>query len=151
MQAKMIQKGIALAILSVVAIGVLPFVANATLAIEQDKGTGSFIAAETNEVPSNVDGDYNRDGIVDAADFVLWRDTLGKSGNALSADGNRDKTIGEADRALWHSQFGQESEQDEESGAQAIPEPAAAALAFMFLVAAGMWRWFDLRAARNRQ
>jgi hypothetical protein len=151
MQVKLILKGIALAILSVASIGVLPFVAGATLAAEQSSSGGSFIAVENLDTPSHLDGDYNHDGIVDAADYVLWRDTLGKSGEALSADGNRDKTISEADRTLWQSQFGKESEPEEESGAQAIPEPAAAALALMLLIVAGMWRWFDLRAAGNRQ
>lgn len=150
MQVRLFYKGIAIAILSVLSMGAFPIVAGATLADEQSEVLGSFLPIETRDMPSNLDGDYNHDGIVDAADYVLWRDSLGKSGNALSADGNRDKTVSEADRTLWQAQFGEESEPEEESGVQAIPEPAAAALALMLLIVAGMWRWFDLRAAGNR-
>ena len=33
-------------------------------------------------------GDYNQNGFVDAADYVVWRDTLGQMGAGLAADGN---------------------------------------------------------------
>ena len=32
-------------------------------------------------------GDYNHNGIIDVADYTLWRDTLGQSGTGLAADG----------------------------------------------------------------
>ncbi len=35
-------------------------------------------------------GDYTRDGVVDAADYSLWRDSLGATGPNLAADGNGD-------------------------------------------------------------
>ena len=42
-------------------------------------------------------GDYNHNGIVDAADYVVWRDTLGQSGTGLAADGNGNHQIDSGD------------------------------------------------------
>lgn len=38
-------------------------------------------------------GDFNRDGFVDAADFPVWRDTLGRAGSGLAADANGDAKV----------------------------------------------------------
>jgi hypothetical protein len=51
-------------------------------------------------------GDFNRDRAVDAADYVVWRDTLLTSGPALAADGNGDELVNEADYNLWRMNFG---------------------------------------------
>jgi len=52
-------------------------------------------------------GDYNHNGVVDAADYVLWRNTLGQSGSNLAADGNQNNSIDSGDYAVWRSHFGQ--------------------------------------------
>jgi hypothetical protein len=49
-------------------------------------------------------GDYNRDGDVDAADYAVWRDTLG-SDDLLSADGSGNGTIDLADYEIWRANF----------------------------------------------
>ena len=47
---------------------------------------------------ANILGDYNHDGVVDAADYTVWRDTYGQSVTENSgADGNGDGMI---DRAI---------------------------------------------------
>ena len=51
-------------------------------------------------------GDYNRDGLVDAADYIVWRATLG-SETELTADGVRDGVIDQADYDVWRANFGQ--------------------------------------------
>ena len=52
-------------------------------------------------------GDYNRDGIVNAADYTLWRDLVGQSVPlGTLADGNRDGMIDAADYGVWKSHFG---------------------------------------------
>lgn len=51
-------------------------------------------------------GDYNLDGAVDAADYVVWRKTEGSTTD-LRADGNRDGRVDRADHQLWRSKFGQ--------------------------------------------
>jgi subtilisin family serine protease len=53
-------------------------------------------------------GDYNRDGIVDQADYNLWRKTSGASVTPYSgADGNGDGVVNQADYDVWRSHFGQ--------------------------------------------
>ncbi|MGE3640112.1 MAG: choice-of-anchor Q domain-containing protein, partial [Pirellulales bacterium] len=54
-------------------------------------------------------GDYNQNNIVDAADYVLWRDTFGRTGVAAfsGADGDGDGTIAQGDYAVWRTHFGQ--------------------------------------------
>jgi hypothetical protein len=54
-----------------------------------------------------LSGDYNGNGIVDAADYVVWRKLQGQSGIGLAADGNFDQLVNVADYAIWRSQFGQ--------------------------------------------
>ena len=70
-------------------------------------------------------GDYNRNGTVDAADYVLWRKTFGQSvAYGLGADGDGSGTIDDADLAVWRSHFGQTTGSG--SGAStnaAVPEP----------------------------
>ena len=46
-------------------------------------------------------GDYNHNGTVDAADYVVWRHTLGQSGTSLAADGDGSGTIDQADYDEW--------------------------------------------------
>ena len=50
---------------------------------------------------SGVAGDYNGDGLVDAADYALWNSTFGASGAGLDADGNGDGVIDAADYTIW--------------------------------------------------
>ena len=61
------------------------------------------------DLPEPVPGDYNRNGIVDAADYTIWRNTLGSTTD-LRANGNNsgasaDK-IDQADYTFWKSRFG---------------------------------------------
>ncbi|MEX2091680.1 MAG: ThuA domain-containing protein [Pirellulales bacterium] len=73
-------------------------------------------------------GDYNGDGSVGAADYTVWRDTLGQSGLAQfdGADGNGDGRITDADYNILKSHFGQ-SLPNPNSGAGAESTVAAAA------------------------
>ncbi len=52
-------------------------------------------------------GDYNRDGIVDQADYNLWRKQTGQTVTPFSgADGNGDGVVNQADFDVWRSNFG---------------------------------------------
>jgi hypothetical protein len=74
-------------------------------------------------------GDYNQNGVVDAADYSLWRDTLGQSGSLLAADGDNDHTITQNDFAIWRAHFGQTLGGGSGSSNPAtVPEPSTTAL-----------------------
>lgn len=70
--------------------------------------------------------DFNGDGSVDAADYTLWRDTLGSSLD-LRADANADGAVDLADFDLWRNGFGVPSA----SGVLSVPEPATLLLLLM--------------------
>jgi hypothetical protein len=82
--------------------------------------------------PLIIPGDYNQDGTVNAADYTVWRDTLGKSvALGTGADGDGDGMITAADYAVWKQHFG-----DSASGsaaATAVPEPAGLSMALIAL------------------
>ena len=73
-----------------------------------------------------LNGDYNRDGAVDAADYTVWRDTLGST-TKLAADGNNDGSIDAGDFDIWKANFGTAAGGGPGASA-AAPEPAAALL-----------------------
>ncbi len=76
------------------------------------------------------DADYNFDGIVDAADYSVWRDSLGSTTQA-EADGNGNGIVDQADYDLWVSNFAVTSFSNSTSAA--VPEPAA-----IFMVLSGI-------------
>ena len=59
-------------------------------------------------VPPLLQGDYNRDGIVDAADFTLFRDHEGQSvlNPFDNADGNGNRIVDAGDYLVWRDNFG---------------------------------------------
>jgi uncharacterized delta-60 repeat protein len=74
------------------------------------KGTTSTditLARYEGDPISTLVGDYNRSGTVDAADYVLWRNTRGAVVAAYSgADGDGDGAIDQDDYDLWRANFG---------------------------------------------
>jgi hypothetical protein len=51
-------------------------------------------------------GDYNKNGLVDAADYVVWRDTEGQAvPRGSGADANGNQTVDAADYAIWAQRF----------------------------------------------
>ncbi|TWT43117.1 G8 domain-containing protein [Botrimarina hoheduenensis] len=57
-------------------------------------------------------GDFNNDGVVDAADYTVWRDNLGASNeNAIAGNGDGGG-ITDADRLLWAANFGATADAD---------------------------------------
>ncbi|MEX0613393.1 MAG: hypothetical protein WD229_14845 [Pirellulales bacterium] len=78
-----------------------------------------------NVVPA-LPGDYNVDGSVDAADFVVWRRMVGQAGNGLVADGDFSGEVDSGDYDIWLSHFGETLAGAGADGA-AIPESATLA------------------------
>jgi endoglucanase len=72
-------------------------------------------------------GDFNFDGTVDAADFTVWRDSLGQTGAGLNADANIDGLIDDLDYAVWKANFGG-SLAGAGGNSAAVPEPSTIAL-----------------------
>ncbi len=68
-------------------------------------------------------GDYTADGVVDAADYTVWRDTLGSS-VLLTADGSGNGVIDSADYDLWASAFSVSAP----AAVSAVCEPAGLSL-----------------------
>jgi T5SS/PEP-CTERM-associated repeat protein len=72
-------------------------------------------------------GDYNHNGIVDAADYTLWRDTLGKTGIGLAADGDGNHVVDTGDYTVWKMHFGEAalgSGAGNAAGVAVVPEQA---------------------------
>lgn len=58
------------------------------------------------DIDAGLDGDYNADGVVDAADYTVWRATQGDTGSGLAADGSGNGVVDEADFIVWRSNYG---------------------------------------------
>jgi hypothetical protein len=81
------------------------------------------LTLDVTPVASGTPGDYNGNGIVDAADYTVWRDHLGQTFALQNRDSANNGPINMADYASWISNFGNHSGSG--SGASAaVPEPA---------------------------
>jgi hypothetical protein len=113
--------------------------------IETNKGVpyGTILTGSLG-APNFLVGDYNKNGIVDTADYVVWRKDLGRTGseyvlgpppqplvpNHPRADGNHDFLVNQLDYPIWKSAYGQPFGSFSASGGFAgatatVPEPAA--------------------------
>lgn len=86
-----------------------------------------------------IDGDYNNDGFVDAADYTVWRDSNESVGSDLPADGTGDDLLGtpdgdvdDFDRQFWAANYGSNAF----GSAAAIPEPSTLMLGVLVAVGA---------------
>lgn len=73
-------------------------------------------------------GDYDHSGLVDLADYSLWRSTFGMTGNNLPADGNHDSVVDAADYAIWRRYSTSASATSDLARGRQIPEPASGSL-----------------------
>jgi hypothetical protein len=70
-------------------------------------GPVTFDYYEITSASAPNQADYNDNGVVDAADYVAWRNTQGQNVPAgTGADGNGDGMITAADYDLWRAGFG---------------------------------------------
>jgi hypothetical protein len=70
-------------------------------------------------------GDFNRDGRVDSADYIVWRKAMGSNVD-LAADASRNGVVDEEDYNLWRRNFDTVAPSAGDGGA--VPEPPAMAL-----------------------
>jgi len=101
----------------------------------------SLSDAQLDDLFAVLDGDYNRDGIVDASDYTVWRDMLGQSGVGLAADGNNDGEVNMDDYTMWQTNFGAfAGGVSLASQPAAVPESGASALALIAVFAGSGFR-----------
>lgn len=82
-------------------------------------GNGQILRAVNGSTPAD-NADFNADGTVDGADFLIWQRGFGVSGTLTTGDANNDSAVDAADLAIWTSQFGTPP-----TPVTSIPEPAA--------------------------
>lgn len=87
-------------------------------------GDSNFVASY--DLPAGVSGDYNGNGVVDAADYVLWR-----NGGPLQNEVATPGSVTPEDYAEWRARFGNIAGSGAGLGAMAVPEPAALVLAVL--------------------
>lgn len=95
--------------------------------------------SDTGKISAFLSGDYNRNGTVDAADYTVWRDSLGQNVSQFEgADGDGDQTIDADDYLIWKNAFGDSVNFG--SASIHVPEPVSvtlAAIAGLSLLATG--------------
>jgi len=85
---------------------------------------------------SGLSGDYNNDGVVNLADYVVWRDRVGSTAG-LPNSNELDATIGSDHYLLWRENFG---ESLHSLNLTAVPEPGFFVLILVAIVAFPL-RW----------
>ena len=80
---------------------------------------------------AGITGDYNGNGVVDAADYVVWRDHLGQSFSLPNRDPANTGVIGTADYSSWRSHFGSTGGGGAAASASLVPEPSGILLGLM--------------------
>ncbi len=121
--------------------------------LEQQSGLSpeDFSASWTmarNMAPLN--GDYNSNGAVDAADYTLWRDAFGAAAGTLINDPNVAAPIGPAQLTTWRVNYG--AARTVGASVKAVAEPASALLGLgFFSLAPGSFasRWRSRTRSRN--
>ncbi len=89
-----------------------------------DNGAVWIDSASLVITPAGLEGDFNDDGIVDAADYTVWRDNFGATDeSSLNGNGSGSGGVDEADYDLWVSNFGETL--DVESSSASVPEPSS--------------------------
>lgn len=117
--------------------------------VESSKGVpyGTKLADNLG-APNFMFGDYNKDGVVDAADYTVWRDTLGQTTGTETmhpaADTNHDFLVNDLDYQIWKDNFGQPGSNQGAGalagGGSTVPEPASVVLFILGLCAIGARR-----------
>jgi len=109
--------------------------------------TGSTIDLSVTAIPMN-NADFNDDGIVDAADYVVWRKFDGTTGTGTqgTGDANGDTNVDATDYDIWVGTFGTMPTGSGGVSGASVPEPCTIALLALPAIMAAMRR---RRALKN--
>ncbi|HVT27541.1 MAG TPA: autotransporter-associated beta strand repeat-containing protein [Lacipirellulaceae bacterium] len=100
---------------------------------------GSGMLQVSTYVPSFLAGDYNSNGVVDAADYVVWRKSIGAD-SIPNRDSQNTGPVGQADFDVWRADLGRIVGAVAGSGSglsvatTAVPEPATGGLVIAVLL-----------------
>jgi len=109
--------------------------------VDLDVFDGTLLQLVQQFSPNYSNGDYNNDGVVDAADYTTWRNTMGQSVNVgTGADGDLSGMIDAGDYEVWKSNFGTSGAGGGAASLAAVPEPASIILFALAFVVASRWR-----------
>jgi hypothetical protein len=89
-------------------------------------GLDSPRAVSVSTFVAPVTGDYNGNGIVDAADYTIWRNTLGSTTDLRANGDNSGASAGkidQADYAIWKTNFGNHAGRGALANGTGMPEP----------------------------
>jgi hypothetical protein len=78
---------------------------------------------------NQLDADYNDNGVVDAADYTIWRNSSGAVGAGFRADANLDGRVDLQDYGRWRASYGIATA-GSGRGAGVVPEPATGVAIF---------------------
>ncbi|HEX2477234.1 MAG TPA: hypothetical protein VHK01_20935 [Lacipirellulaceae bacterium] len=89
--------------------------------------------------PVTPTGDYNGNNVVDAADYVVWRETFGQNvSQGTGADGDQSSIIDAGDYNFWRMRFGTVVAGSSVGTGSGVPEPTTAAILLGALAVAGI-------------
>ena len=99
------------------------------------------IKVSTIDAPG-VNADFNGNGTVDAADYVVWRKNSGLMGGAAQSQGdaNADGNVDSDDYDFWRAAFGNPVPGGGLGSATGVPEPGSALLGILGLLGVGCCR-----------
>ena len=93
--------------------------------------------------PPGLPGDFNKNNVVDAADYTVWRDHLGAPDeSSLNGNGDGANGVDAGDYTLWKNNFG-DTLGAGAFGGGAVPEPGTGVLGLIVL---GALAWLRRRA-----
>ena len=112
--------------------------ANAATTAITGFGTFDVTYTSTSVLLSNFEiaslfGDYNQNGVIDGADYTVWRDALEASSTTLPND-LTPGTVDESDFEYWRDHFGDTLGSGSGQGLAGVPEPASISLAALCLL-----------------
>lgn len=104
---------------------------------EVEQMTKALQAVEVHRQRGVDFSDFNSDGVTDAADYTVWRDSFGSTDD-FRADGNQSGTTDGADFLLWQRNYGLVSSIS--STSSTVPEPSTLFMLLAFFAASASTR-----------